>query len=167
MKKLTWKPVLGAWWASRSPSERQLMVAVALCLGLLMYGWLLLSTTQARAKLLPAVVRLQAQAGRQDRQAAEITRLRAAPASASTTADLRQLVQRQVGASGLGQSLASMEQMDADHVKLVFGHVAFARWLAWADDMRTQHLRFSRVRIESQDTPGQVSVSATVERSHR
>lgn len=167
MKKFAWKPVLGAWWASRSRPERQWMVAAALCLGLVMDGWLLLSTTHARAKLQPAVIELQAQVIRQERQAEEIMQLRAAPAPAPATADLRQLVQRQVDASGLGQSLASIERVDADHTRLVFGHVTLARWLAWADNMRTQHLRFSRVRIESQDVPGQASVSATIERSHR
>ena len=167
MKKSIWKHGAGQWWASHSASERRLMVAVAVCLGLGLYVWLLLSATHARAKLRPAVIELQAQVSRQERQAEEIMQLRAAPAPAPAPADLRQLVQRQVDADGLSPSLASIERVDADQVKLVFGHVAFAQWLAWADNMRAQHLRFARVRIESQDAPGQVSVSATIERSRR
>ena len=167
MKGLVWKPVFGPWWASRAPSERWLIAGATLCLGLMLYAWLLLSSTQARQRLLPAVTELRADAVRQDQQAQEILRLRAAPPATPATADLRQLVQHQVDAGGLGRSLASIERVDADHVKLVFGNVAFADWLTWADKIRAQQLRFATVRIESQGTPGQVSASATIERSSR
>mgnify|MGYP001028903089 CR=1 FL=1 len=159
-----------AWnrlWASRSSQERRVIAFVALGLGIALYGWLLQATTQARRQLLPAVAQLQAQAIRQGLQADEIMRLRAMPAPPPSTTDFRQLVQRQVDSSGLARSLVSMELMDASHVKLVFGSVVFTDWLAWADTLRAQHLRFAAVRIESQSTPGQVSVTATLERPGR
>ncbi len=167
MKELAWKHIVGSWWASRSPSERWLIAAAALVLGLTLYVWFLLSTIHARQRLLPAVTALRAQASDQNRQVAEIMRLRAAPPPVKATADLRQLLQRQVDASGLSRSLVSIERVDAHHVKLVFGNVVFAEWLAWADSVRAQHLRFATVRIESQATPGQVSASVTVERPSR
>lgn len=152
-------------WAARSRQERRLITVVALCLGLVLYAWLLQTATRARLRLLPAVAQLRAEAIRQDAQADEIVRLRALPPPSRSTTDLRQLVQRRVDASGLTRSLASIELVDARHVKLVFAGVAFADWLAWADGMRAQQLRFSAVRIESGAAPGQVGVTATLERS--
>jgi type II secretory pathway component PulM len=73
-------------------------------------------------------------------------------------------VQRQVDASGLTGSLVSVELVDAHQVKVVFGSVAFAAWLTWADTMQAQHLRFAAVRLEAQPAPGQVSVTATLDR---
>lgn len=144
------------------------MVAAALCLGLVLYIWLLQTTTQARRRLLPAVSQLRVQALHQREQVDEIKRLRAMPTAVPpTSTDLRQLVQRQVDASGLSRSLVSLEQVDATHAKLVFGSVAFADWLTWADTVPVQQLRFSAVRVEAQDTSGQVSVTATVERPTR
>ena len=158
------KHALGQRWAARSAQERRVIAAVACVLGLVLYVWLLRSTTQARQQLLPAVAALQAQAIRQGAQADEIVRLRALPLPSASSTDLRPLVQRQVDAAGLGRALVSMELVDARHVKLVFGNVGFADWLAWADAMQAQHLRFAAVRVVAQSAPGQVSVTATLER---
>lgn len=167
MKELAWHRALGRWWTSCSAPERWLVAAAALCLGLVLYVWLLLSTMHARQRLLPEVTELRAQAIRQSRQADEIERLRALPPAAPVTTDLRQLVQRQLDASGLRQSLVSIEPVGARQVKLVFGSVAFADWLTWADDVRAQQLRIAAVRIQSRDAPGQVSVTVTLERPGR
>ena len=161
------KQIVNLWWTSRSPQERRVLVVAALCLALVLYAWFLRTMTQARQRLLPAVTQLQAQAVRQSRQAEEIRRLRAMPTPAASKTDLRQLVQRQAEVSSLTKSLVSVELVDAQHVKLVFGSVAFADWLAWADSMQAQQLRFVAVRIEAQTTPGQVSVTATLERPGR
>lgn len=157
-------PVFPGWWRARSTTERRLLVVVAACVGLVLYAWLLRNTMRARARLVPAVAQLQADARHQGEQADAILRLRAMPATPQSTMGLRELVQRQVDAGGLGKSLVSIERVDARQMKLVFGSVAFADWLAWAERMRVQQLRFVAVRIEAQATPGQVSVSATLER---
>lgn len=161
------KQAFNQWWMSRSPPERLGMVVASLCLGLALYVWLLQATTHARQRLLPAVTQLRAQALRQGEQVDEIKRLRAMPTVPASSTQLRQLVQRQVDANGLTKSLVSVELLDAHHVKLVFGSVAFADWLTCADTMRAQQLRFAAVRIETQTTPGQVSVTATLERPSR
>lgn len=160
-------PVLPGWWQARSAAERRVLVVVAVCLALVLYAWLLRTTTQARQRLVPAVAQLRVDAQRQGEQADAILRLRALPAMPQSKTELRELVQRQVDAGGLRQSLVSIERVDAQQVKLVFGSVAFTDWLAWADSMRVQHLRFVTVRIEAQATPGQVSVSTTLERPSR
>lgn len=144
-----------------------MIAAATFGLGLVFYAWLLQDTVQARRQLIPAVGQLRAQAVRQGTQADEIARLRTMPASPPSATDLRQLVQRQLDASGLARSLVSMELVDAHQVKLVFGSVAFADWLAWADAMQAQQLRLAAVRIEAQPVDGQVSVTATLERPGR
>lgn len=161
------KSALRQWWMSRAPQERRVIAAATLGLGLVFYAWLLQDTVQARRQLMPAVGQLRAQAVRQGVQADEIVRLRTMPASPPSATDLRQLVQRQLDASGLARSLVSMELVDAHQVKLVFGSVAFADWLAWADAMQAQQLRLAAVRIEAQPVDGQVSVTATLERPGR
>lgn len=161
------KHALGQRWAARSAQERLVIATVACVLGLVLYVWWLRSTTQARQQMLPAVAELEAQAIRQGAQADEIVRLRALPSPPASSTDLRPLVQRQIDAAGLGRALVSVELVDARHVKLVFGNVGFADWLAWADAMQAQHLRFAAVRVEAQSAPGQVSVTATLERPGR
>ena len=159
-----------AWnrlWASRSLQERRVIAAVAIVFAIALYVWLLQATTQARQRLLPAVAQLRAQAIVQGAQADEIMRLRAMSTPAPSSTDLRQLVQHQVDSSGLTRSLVSIELVGSSQVKLVFGRVVFADWLAWADSVRAQHLRFVTVRIESQSVPGQASVSATLEQPTR
>lgn len=158
------KHTLSQWWASRSQQERWIIAAASLCLALVLYIWLLQATTRARQRLLPAVAELRAAASRQGAQADEIMRLRAAPKAPQSSADLRQLVQRQIDSSGLTKSLVSIELVGAHQVKVVFGSVAFAEWLAWADTIQAQHLRFAAVRAEAQPAAGQVSVTATIER---
>ncbi len=158
------KHALHQWWTSRSPQERRVIVVASFCLGLVLYVWLLQATTHARQRLLPAVAELHADAARQGEQVDEILRLRATPAAPQSTTDLRQLVQRQVDSSGLSGSLVSVELVNPHQAKVVFGSVAFANWLSWADIMQAQHLRFSAVRIEAQSAPGQVSVTATLDR---
>ncbi len=158
------KHALSQWWSSRSGQERWIIAAAALVLGLVLYILLLQTTIRARQKLLPAVVQLRADATRQGEQADEIMRLRAAPKPPQSKTDLRDLVQRQVDSSRLTGSLVSIEMVGAHQVKVVFGSVAFADWLAWADTMQAQHLRFAAVRAEAQPAPGQVSVTATIDR---
>jgi type II secretory pathway component PulM len=161
------KHALDQWWTSRSPQERRVLVAASLCLGLALYVWLLQATTHARERLLPAVTTLRADALRQGEQADEILRLRAIPPPPASTMELRHLVHRQVDASGLTRALVSIEQLDTRHVKVVFGSVAFTDWLAWADTIQAQHVRFAAVRVEAQPAAGQVSATATLERPGR
>jgi type II secretory pathway component PulM len=158
---------LTQWWTARSTEDRRVLLALVAGVGVALFVWLLQATVQARARLLPAVTQLRVQANRQGAQADEIERLRALPPPPASATGLRPLVQHQVDASGLARSLVSVELVDAQHVKLVFGSVAFADWLLWADAMQAQHLRFAAVRIEAQPVRGQVSVTTTVERSGR
>ena len=157
--------VLISWWATRSTSQRRLIALLVVALGLALYAWLVYSTTQARERLEPSVAQLRVEAIRQGQQVDEILRLRASPAPVQSNMDLRRIAQRGAESGGLGSTLVSVENVGTDQLKVVFGQVAFTDWLAWADAMQAQQLRFSAVRIESQVLSGQVSVTATLRRS--
>lgn len=152
-------------WESRSPRERAIVAALAVMLGAVLYVWLVQSAGRDRVQLRASVTTLRAQAARLDQQALEYGRLRAAPAAAASTTDLRTLVQARIDAAGLAPALVRIEAPDANQVKVVFGALPFADWLAWVASLQAQQVRLDASRIEAMSTPGLVSVTATLVRA--
>lgn len=152
-------------WESRSPRERAIVAALTVMLGAALYVWLVQSAGRDRVQLRASVTTLRAQAARLDQQALEYGRLRAAPAAAASTTDLRTLVQARIDAAGLAPALVRIEAPDANQVKVVFGALPFADWLAWVASLQAQQVRLDASRIEAMSTPGLVSVTATLVRA--
>ena len=152
-------------WESRAPRERAIIAALAVMLGAVLYVWLVQSAERARVQLHTSVTTLRAQAARLERQAAELERLRATPATPASQTDLRTLVQAQAGAAGLSRALVKIDAPDANQVVVVFGAVAFADWLNWVASLKSQQVRLDTCRIEALSTPGMVSVTATLLRA--
>lgn len=152
-------------WKSRAPRERVVIAALAVIVAALLYVLLVQSAMRARSQLRPAVATLRAQAIRLDQQAADLERLRAAPAIAVSQTDLRTLVQAQANAAGLSHALVRIDAPDADQVVVVFGAVAFADWINWIAGLKSQHVRLDACRIEALSTPGLVGVTATLVRA--
>lgn len=151
-------------WQSRAPRERVILAVLAAFVGAVLYFWLVQSATRAHVRLGAGVTTLRAQAARLDQQAAELERLRAAPAVSVSQTDLRTLVQTQVDAAGLSAALVRIDAVDTNQVVVVFGAVAFADWLNWIAGLKSQHVRLDTCRIEALSTPGLVSVTATLTR---
>jgi general secretion pathway protein M len=151
-------------WESRAPRERAIIAALATMLGVALYVWLVQSGGQARVQLRTSVTTLQAQAARLEQQAAELERLRAAPAPSASQTDLRALVQAQAGSAGLSRALVRIDALDANQVTVVFGALPLADWLAWVASLQAQQVRLDACRIEALSTPGLVSVTATLVR---
>jgi general secretion pathway protein M len=152
-------------WESRSPLERAIIAALAVVLGAALYVWLVQSAGRARVQLNTSVTALRAQAARLNQQAAEYERLRATPPVTSSPIDLRTLVQARVGNAGLSPALVSIDAQDANQVKVVFGALPFADWLAWVASLQAQQVRLDACRIEALSAPGLVSVTATFTRA--
>ncbi|MDP2241616.1 MAG: type II secretion system protein GspM [Burkholderiales bacterium] len=152
-------------WESRAPRDRMIIAALGIVLGVAFYAWLVQSAGKARVQLGTGVTTLRAQAARLEQQAAELERLRAAPAIAVSQTDLRTLVQTQAGAAGLSRALVKIDAPDANQVVVVFGAVAFADWLNWIAGLKSQQVRLDACRIEALSTPGLVSVTATLVRA--
>jgi len=152
-------------WQSRAPRERMVIALLAAVLVAASYLWLLHSADRARGQLRTSVATLRTQAVLLDQQAAEHERLRAsAPPPASTT-DLRTVVQARIDAALLSSALTRIDAPDTDHVKVAFGAVAFADWLAWLAALQAQQVRLETARVEALAAPGMVSATATLTRS--
>jgi general secretion pathway protein M len=151
-------------WESRAPRERAIIAALAVVLAVALYAWLLQSAGRARAQLGTSVTALRVQAALLEQQALEYGRLRAAPAATASPTDLRTLVQTRVGDAGLSRALVRIDVMDASQVKVVFGALPFADWLAWVASLQAQQVRLDASRIETLSAPGLVSVTATFTR---
>lgn len=155
-------------WESRAPRERVIIAILAALTGAALYFWLVQAGGQAHTRLQASVVTLRAQAATLEQQAVELERLRATPVPPASPTDLRTLVEGQVDASGLTDTLTKMDAADANQVVVAFGPVEFAAWLNWVASLKSQHVRLSACRIEAQPAPGMVSVTATLLRaSHR
>ena len=152
-------------WTSRAPLERTIVATVAIVLAIALYAVFVNSAGQARTRLHASVTTLRSQASRLEQQAAEIGRLRAAPAMSASQTDLRTLVQAQAGDAGLSRALVRIDALDADQVVVVFGAVPFLDWLNWIARLTAQQVRLDSCRIEALSTPGLVSVTATLVRA--
>lgn len=152
-------------WQSRSPRDRMIITALLVVLAVALYVWLVLSGGQARLHLNTSVMALRAQAENLDQQASEYQRLRATPLPTTSPTDLRTLVQSRIADSVLARSLVRIDAADADQVVVVFDALAFTEWIKWINNLKSQRVRLDACRIEALDTPGLVSVTATLVRA--
>jgi len=155
---------LRSFWESRAPRERRVVAILAAVMVVACYLGLVQSADRARGRLIINVTTLRAQAARLEQQAAEYERLRAAPPIATSSTDLRGLVQAQAGAAGLSRALQRIDAPDANQVHIVLGAVAFADWLNLVASLQSQQVRLDTCRIEALSTAGLVSVTATFSR---
>lgn len=152
-------------WESRAPSERVIVLLLALTMGAALYGWLVHSVGQAHLRLQASVATLRAQAVGLELQAVEFERLRATPLPPISPTDLRTLIEAHIEEAGLSHALAKLDAPDANQVVVAFGPVEFATWLTWVGGLKTQQVRLSACRIEALPAPGMVSVTATLLRA--
>ena len=150
-------------WRSRAPRERLVMTLLAVLVALIVYVGFVQSAHRARLQLEKSVSQLRVESVRLNRSAEEIGRLRALPmpAQPGSAPDLRALMQSKINSAGIGPSLRSIDVLDAGQVRVTFGAVPFADWLAWVEALQAQQIRLDTVRIESLTTPGLTSVTAT------
>jgi type II secretory pathway component PulM len=153
-----------AWWLACAPRERRTIAALIAILAIALFAWLAHSIQKSRAELRNTIPALRARADLVNQQAAEFERLRAAPGATVSPADLRSLVQGSTGTAGLSRAVTSIEAFDTDHVKIVFGAVAFADWLGWVAGLETLRIQIESCRIEALSVPGTVSITAALVR---
>jgi general secretion pathway protein M len=161
------KALIRRAWQSRAPRERLFVVLLIAVSTVGLGTWLMQSASGARRQLGASVLQLRTQAERLDKNADEIDRLRALPGRQASTSgqDLRTLMQAKVASAGLTRFMASIDGLDPTHVKVTFGAVPFADWLAWVEALESQQIRLDTTRIEALSTPGLASVTAVFARS--
>jgi general secretion pathway protein M len=153
-----------ALWESRSPLERSLLAALGGVIIIALYAAFVFSAERTRKQLGTSVATLRTQAAGVDAQAAELGRLRTAPAVSTSRTDLRTLVQTQADGAGLARALTRLDAVDTDQVVVVFGNVDFGDWLEWIGALSEQQVRVDTCRIEALSNPGVVSITATLMR---
>lgn len=153
------------FWQARNPRERQLLAALALCLLLAAYVWLLLAAGKGRDDLATSLLSLREQAARLERDALEVESLRQRPPLKASAVDLRALAQAQAGAAGVSRALQRVELPAADRLQVSFAAAPFADWLVWLRGMQAQQLRLESCRLEALAAPGLVSVTANLSNS--
>jgi general secretion pathway protein M len=146
---------------SRSPRDRAVIALLAAVVAVVLYVWLVQSANRARTQLGASAADLRAQALRLDMDATELARVRAAPAPAAPSTDLRTLLKARADAAGLSGALLRIDAPEPNQVQLVFGAVAFADWLAWVASLQAEYIRLDTARIEALSTPGMVGITAT------
>lgn len=152
-------------WQSRAPLERAIIALLVASLAIGGYAWLVWAAGKERVQLRTSVLLLEKQATLLDSQALEYARLRALPPATTSPGDLRPLVQARVADAGLSPALISIDAVDANQVRVVFGALPFADWLAWVANLQAQQIRLDHCRIEALAEPGMVGVSATFVRA--
>jgi len=158
------KATLSRVWESRSPRDRRIIAISIAVFILILYLMLVQSAGKAQTSLQKSVMDLHTQETFLNDQAIEYNRLRNMSVITTSPTDLHTLVQIRILDAGLSNDLLRINAIDANQVVVVFGAIAFSDWLHWIIDLKSQHIRVAKCRIEALSTSGQVSVTATLVR---
>ena len=157
---------LAGLWSSRSQRERSLVTAGLAVLGamlLIAFVWLPLERT--RVHLAANLPQLRASLTALERDAAEVRRLRAMPATVpANPAPLAPLMAANAWARQLPGVQLSVP--DDKRVRLTADDISFGALLDWLATAQAAHgLRVETARIEALAAPGRVRAELTLERS--
>jgi type II secretory pathway component PulM len=153
-----------AWWSGRSPRERQVLGvgAIVLLLALALVAWL--DSSRSRARLETELPRLRASIAALERDAAEVQRLRAVPATAAQAGTQAPLVTLATNAGGLPG--AQIAVIDDRRVKLVAGDISFGALLEWLRNAQSTHgMRVESARLDALPAAGRVRADLVLTRS--
>jgi general secretion pathway protein M len=157
---------VAALWLSRSPRERSVVAAGATLLAIMLAVALVwLPLERARVRLAAELPQLRASVVALQRDADEVQRLRALPATIpASPAPLAPLIASNTWARELPGVQLSVP--DERHVKLTGADVSFTSLLDWLAVAQAAHgLRVESARIEALPAPGRVHAELTLERS--
>ena len=157
---------LAALWHSRSTRERSVVTAGITVLAIMLVVALVwLPLERARARLATELPQLRASVLALQRDADEVRRLRALPATIpANPAPLAPLIAANAWARDLPGVQLSVP--DERHVKLSGADIGFTALLDWLATAQAAHgLRVESARIEALPAPGRVRAELTLERS--
>ena len=147
-------------WRQRSERERLWIARVAALLGLALLAVLWLQSERSRERLALELPPLRASIAALERDAEEVRRLRATPATAPAATPLASLATNAGGVPG-----AQIVVIDERRVRLTGADVGFATLLEWLGNARATHgMRVEAARLESL-SPGRVRAELTLARS--
>lgn len=152
-------------WSEYPPAARAAWLIFLSVSAVIIYAMLLHSIEDSRVRLKARIGELRTQSADMDRQAAEISRLRAtAGKSIPAGADLPQTIQTIVESHGLSMAVARISGRDTENADLTLSNVSFAQWLAFARSMQAQQIRVENCKIEGVPGSGMVNITASLNR---
>lgn len=153
-----------AWWSGRSPRERRVLRAcAALVLGsLALVVWV--DSERARARLNAELPRLRASIATLERDAAEVGRLRAMPATSAQAGAASPLVT--LATNGGGLPGAQITVLDERRVRVTGADVGFGPLLEWLRNAQVTHgMRVESARLDALPAAGRVRAELVLTRS--
>lgn len=150
-------------WQGMSGRERRLVAVAAVVLTVgLVWGLLVDPALNARARLSKELPELRTQLGQIDTLAAEAKRLGGVGGARIAPGQVREELERSVGAAGLRGNLSKV-QVEGSRIDMQFDDVPFGTWLGWLDGVqRTLRLRVAQVSVSRMGTGAQPSGPAPV-----
>ena len=152
-----------AWWSGRSPREQRVLRtgAALLLLALALVLWL--ESERTRARLNAELPRLRASFAALERDAAEVERLRAFPATSAQSGAQSPLVTLATNAGGLPG--AQVAVLDDKRVKVTASDIGFGALLEWLRNAQATHgMRVESARLDAL-AAGRVRAELTLTRS--
>jgi type II secretory pathway component PulM len=153
-------------WGSRSAQERRFLAAGLAVLGVLLVValvWLPLERT--RTRLAATLPELRASVAALERDAEEVRRVRALPATVSAN-PAPQAPFATANAWARDLPGAQLTVPDEKHLRLAGADLSFTALLDWLTAAQAAHgLRVESARIEALPTPGRVRAELTLARS--
>ena len=148
-------------WRQRSERERLWIARVAALLGLALLAVLWLQSERSRERLALELPPLRASIAALERDAEEVRRLRATPATAPAATPLASLATNAGGVPG-----AQITVLDERRVRLAGDDVAFQALIEWLGNARATHgMRVESARLQSLPGAGRVRAELVLTKS--
>lgn len=157
------KDQLRAYWQSRSPRDRQIILAIAaVVLVAFLYAYLWLPMNEARARLRAELPKLRGAAQLMEAQAKEVAQLRGTPAPAAKGA-AQDVVNKSAERAGLKGDLTQVTSLSPERTQVTLNAVAFDRWIEWTRTLASESaLRIESAQVSATGDPGMVKVQAVL-----
>jgi len=156
------REALKAFWASRQPRERGVLLTGAVLVALaVLYAGLWDPALTARSRLAATLPKMRAQLEGMRLQKREIEQLRKALGPASPSADLRALLRAAVERSPFPRAVDRIEWRSGEHVVLAAAAVGFDQWVDWTRALQRElGVRVDSCEITALPEPGMVRLEA-------
>ena len=157
------KDQLRAYWQSRSPRDRQIILAIsAVVLVAFLYAYLWLPMSQARAQLRAELPKLRGAAQEMELQAKEVAQLRGTPAPAASGV-AQDVISKSAERAGLKGALTQVTSLSPERSQVTLNAVAFDRWIEWTRTLANEFaLRIESAQVSATGDPGMVKVQAVL-----
>jgi len=149
-----------AWFYSKEPHERQVILALAVLIGLSLIYLLIWAPISDSYQQNSTKVKAQRELlGWMQKNSAEIIRLQGAGKKAArVSGPLLSTIDRTIKSGGLGPAMKRLEPKGSNRVQIWFELAGFDALISWLSDVATRYdINIESINIERQDQAGKVN----------